>query len=87
MRCIRVCQRKPGDSVGNGHCESVNSRRGLFRVCAQFSRWEFGGGWFINPMMLFKVEYVNQKYYGFPTTDIRRGGQFKGFMVESTLSF
>ena len=51
------------------------------------NRYQIGGGWFINPMMLFKVEYVNQKYYGFPTSDIRRGGQFKGFMVESTLSF
>ena len=51
------------------------------------NRYQIGGGWFINPMMLFKVEYVDQKYYGFPVNDIRRGGQFKGFMVESTLSF
>ena len=51
------------------------------------NRYQIGGGWFINPMMLFKLEYVNQKYYGFPVSDIRRGGQFKGFMVESTLAF
>jgi hypothetical protein len=51
------------------------------------NRYQLSTGWFINPMMLFKVEWVNQKYYGFPLNDIRHGGQFKGFMVESTLSF
>ena len=51
------------------------------------NRWQYGGGWFVTPLLLTKVEYVNQKYLDFPTTDIRNGGQFKGFMVEGALAF
>ena len=51
------------------------------------NRWQFGGGWFVTPLLLAKVEWVNQKYLNFPTTDIRNGGQFKGFMFEGTLAF
>ena len=51
------------------------------------NRWQYGGGWFVTPLLLTKVEYVNQKYLDFPTTDIRSGGQFKGFMVEGVLAF
>jgi hypothetical protein len=50
-------------------------------------RSQIGGGWFITPNLLTKIEYVNQKYLDFPTTDIRNGGQFKGFMVEGAVSF
>ncbi|HKW49975.1 MAG TPA: hypothetical protein VJN70_21125 [Gemmatimonadaceae bacterium] len=51
------------------------------------NRWQYGGGWFVTPLLLAKVEYVNQKYLDFPVTDIRNGGQFKGFMVEGVLAF
>ena len=51
------------------------------------NRWQTGGGWFMTPNILTKVEYVNQKYLDFPTTDIRNGGQFKGFMVEGVVAF
>ena len=51
------------------------------------NRWQYGGGWFVTPLLLTKVEYVNQKYLDFPTTDIRNGGEFKGFMVEGVLAF
>jgi hypothetical protein len=30
---------------------------------------------------------VTQTYLDFPTTDIRYGGQFKGFMVTGTIGF
>ena len=50
-------------------------------------RFQTGGGWYVNPMMLLKAEYMNQKYYGFSPTDIRNGGFIKGFMVEATLAF
>jgi hypothetical protein len=50
-------------------------------------RNQYAAGWYVNPMMLMKLEYVNQKYLDFPTSDIRNGGQFKGFMIESTLAF
>jgi len=51
------------------------------------NRWQYGGGWFVTPLLLTKIEYVNQKYLNFPATDIRNGGQFKGFMVEGVLAF
>ena len=50
-------------------------------------RYQLGGGWFLTPNVLMKAEYVNQKYNDFPTTDIRSGGKFKGFMVEGVVAF
>ena len=50
-------------------------------------RSQIGGGWFLTPNLLTKVEYVDQKYLDFPTTDIRNGGKFKGFMVEGVVAF
>ena len=51
------------------------------------NRWQVGGGWFITPNVLAKVEYVNQKYFGYPPTNIRHGGQFKGMMLEGVVAF
>jgi hypothetical protein len=42
------------------------------------SRYQLGGGWFVTPNVLAKLEYVNQKYSDFPLTDIRNGGKFHG---------
>jgi hypothetical protein len=50
-------------------------------------RTQFGGGWFLTPNLLTKIEYVNQSYLDFPTTDIRNGGKFRGFMVEGVVAF
>jgi hypothetical protein len=50
-------------------------------------RTQVGGGWFLTPNLLTKLEYVDQKYLNFPTTDIRNGGRFKGFMVEGVVAF
>jgi hypothetical protein len=50
-------------------------------------RTQLGGGWFLTPTVMMKGEWVNQKYLDFPTTDIRNGGKFKGFMVEATVAF
>jgi hypothetical protein len=50
-------------------------------------RYQLGGGWFVTKNILSKLEYVNQKYNDFPTTDIRNGGKFKGFMVEGVVAF
>ena len=46
-----------------------------------------GAGWFITPSLLLKGEYVNQKYNDFPTTDIRNGGDFKGFTMSGVVAF
>lgn len=51
------------------------------------SRYQVGGGWFVTPNILAKAEWINQKYNDFPTTDIRSGGQFKGFMISGVVGF
>jgi hypothetical protein len=51
------------------------------------NRYQLGGGWFVTPNVLAKAEWVNQKYNDFPTTDIRNGGQFKGFMISGAIGF
>jgi hypothetical protein len=51
------------------------------------NRYQVGGGWFVTPNVLAKLEYVNQKYLDFPTTDIRNGGKFKGFMISGAVGF
>jgi hypothetical protein len=50
-------------------------------------RYNLGGGWFITPNVMMKGEWVNQKYNDFPTSDIRNGGKFKGFLVEGVVAF
>jgi hypothetical protein len=50
-------------------------------------RWQVGGGWFITPGLLAKVEYVDQKYFGYPVTNIRHGGRFDGLMLEGVVAF
>ncbi|HET9983424.1 MAG TPA: hypothetical protein VFQ38_07545 [Longimicrobiales bacterium] len=44
-------------------------------------------GWFVTPNLLLKGEYVTQKYKDFPTTDIRNGGKFNGFVMEGVVAF
>ena len=50
-------------------------------------RTQFGAGWFITPSLLMKGEWVTQKYNDFPTSDIRNGGKFNGFMLEGVVAF
>ena len=50
-------------------------------------RWQAAAGWYITPSLMMKGEYVTQKYNDFPTTDIRHGGKFDGFVVEGAVSF
>jgi hypothetical protein len=54
---------------------------------ATVNRWQVAGGWYLNPMMLLKAEYMNQKYYDFLPTDIKNGAFIKGFVVEAALAF
>ena len=51
------------------------------------NRTQIGGGWYVTPNVLSKIEFVNQKYNDFPTSDIRSGGKFKGFMIEGVVAF
>jgi hypothetical protein len=50
-------------------------------------RWQFGGGWFVTPNILAKAEYVNQKYFGYPASNIKNGGTFNGMMLEGVIAF
>jgi hypothetical protein len=50
-------------------------------------RWQVGGGWFVTPNVLTKIEYVNHEFFGYPQTHIRNGGEFKGLMVEGVVGF
>jgi len=51
------------------------------------NRSQFAAGWYITPSLMFKGEYVTQKYNDFPTTDIRHKGKFNGFMVEGVVAW
>jgi hypothetical protein len=50
-------------------------------------RVQLSGGWFILPGLLAKAEYVNQKYFGYPTNNIKNGGKFHGVMLEGVVAF
>ncbi len=50
-------------------------------------RTAIAAGWFITPNILMKAEYVQQKYLGFPTTDLRSNGKFDGFVIEGIIGF
>lgn len=50
-------------------------------------RYNIGGGWFMTKNILTKLEYVYQKYNGYPLTNIKKDGEFKGFMLEAVISF
>ena len=51
------------------------------------NRWELGGGWFVTPNVLAKAAYVNQTYFGYPSTNIKNGGRFNGVMLEGVIGF
>jgi hypothetical protein len=50
-------------------------------------RTQLGGGWFVTPNVLSKIEFVQQRYLDFPATDIRNGGKFQGFVIEGVVAF
>lgn len=50
-------------------------------------RVELGGGWFVTNNLVMKGEWVRQTYDGFPITDIRNGGLFRGLMIEGVVGF
>jgi hypothetical protein len=50
-------------------------------------RTQYAFGFFLTKNILAKLEYVNQDYNKFLATDIRNGGNFKGFMLEGAVAF
>ena len=51
------------------------------------TRYNLGGGCFMTKNILTKLEYVNQKYDGYPPTSILYGGKFNGFVLEAAIAF
>jgi len=70
-----------------GRYNTVNGKLTLTDPKETVNRSQGSLGWFITPAVMLKAEYVNQKYDGFLKTDIRNGGQFKGFMAEGVVAF
>lgn len=50
-------------------------------------RINFGGGWFLTPNIVTKVEYVSQRYTGGAWTGRFAGAEFSGVNVEAGISF
>lgn len=70
-----------------GRYNTVNGQLSRIENDVSVDRWQTSAGWFITPSILMKGEYVTQKYNDFPTTDIRHGGKFDGFVVEGVVAF
>ncbi|MDP3437303.1 MAG: hypothetical protein Q8S04_08665 [Bacteroidales bacterium] len=51
------------------------------------NRIAVSGGWFLTKNIMTKLEYVSQKYKGFPASDLRNGGKFSGFVLEAVIGF
>jgi hypothetical protein len=66
---------------------TVAGRLGGLAEDVRVNRVQSGAGWFITPLILMKGEYVSQEYLDFPTSDIRSGGKFNGFVVEGVVAF
>lgn len=66
---------------------TVTGNLGAVAPDAEISRVNFGGGWFVTPSLLMKLEYVTQDYKNFASTNIRNGAKFNGFMLEGVLAF
>jgi hypothetical protein len=50
-------------------------------------RYQAGAGWFITKNILAKVEYVDQRYTGYPEDHILYMGKFSGIMLEGVIAF
>ncbi|MFL5519343.1 MAG: hypothetical protein ACJ8B6_00280 [Gemmatimonadales bacterium] len=65
-----------------GRINSVHGELAGIANDISVKRYQVGGGWFVTPNVLSKIEFVRQNYENFPTNDIRNGGKFQGFMIE-----
>jgi hypothetical protein len=83
-----VVYRLFGDAIYvGGRYNRVNGRLANMTSDVTADRWQIGGGWFLTSGLLVKAEYVNQTFKGYPATNIRNGGKFKGMMFEGVVAF
>ena len=50
-------------------------------------RKALAAGWFISPTMLTKLEWVQQSFDGFPSTEIQHGAEFSGVVIQGAIAF
>jgi hypothetical protein len=70
-----------------GRYNTVNGQLAGITSDITVKRSQVGGGWFVTPNVLTKIEFVRQNYENFPTSDIRSGGKFQGFVMEGVVAF
>ena len=70
-----------------GRANSVHGQLANIANDISIKRYQVGGGWFVTPNVLSKIEFVRQNYEAFPTSDIRSGGKFEGFVIEGVVAF
>ena len=51
------------------------------------NRVQAGGGWFMTPGILMKLEYVRQEYNDYPLADRYHDARFEGVMIEGVVAF
>lgn len=54
---------------------------------ADINRVAFAGGWYMTKNIMAKVEYVKQKYNGFPDNNIYSDAQFDGLTFAGSIAF
>lgn len=75
-----------GTAVFGQSTSASNINQG-FRKDVSVDRTSFGAGWFITKNVLFKAEYVSQKYNDYPTDNILSGGKFDGLVIQGVIGF
>lgn len=53
----------------------------------EINRFTVGGGWFLTPNVLSKLEYVTSSYDGAGFTGVFDGAKFNGIVLEAVISF
>jgi len=51
------------------------------------NRVAIAAGWYMTKNVMAKIEYVNQKYNGFPTRSIQDGAEFNGLTLQGSIAF
>ena len=88
QQAVDVVYRVLGDfAYIGGRYNHVQGRLANFTSDVEADRWQVGGGIFLMNSVLMKLEYVNQEFTGYPVTNIRHGGKFKGLIAEGVVAF
>lgn len=70
-----------------GRYNMVKGERVKDAATEEIRRINFGGGWYLTPNVMAKLEYVNQQYSGDGNTGAFDNAEFKGVVIEATIGF